>query len=388
MKDIEASVTVPTIDMSTLRQRKNATTPSSSNSADLKRHQNLVRQINRASEDDDEDKAIKEAIMLHQKETNKQMTKTLMNCFLFLVGFVIFLYVYLSYGDNDASNKSSLAKALGILLGLNKRAKISLPPNAKVFATTSIMKSDLDQFIYPSWPWSSSKNDASQFLVPKSGKGSEIQNILHRTALLKKDRGITIDLYDPSEMLLFLQGEHGLKCNSAIDGNNKSIFDQYLSLGKSGAKEAQKMLWVWCAFYSGEAYGFLDLDAYEVHLGPSLIHGLANSRIKNFALDSTAVEVADGSAIDPTFVTSVIFISETMSSVAEGMITYIVNADADGISNDFMSKSIDHLNGLIESEIGSWTLARTNCAEPKNTFTLADICSPAGCCEVDRPRTR
>ena len=385
MKDIEAGATVPTIDMSALRQRKNAT-QSSSNSADLARHKHLVRQINRASEDDDEDKAIKEAIMLHQKETNKQMTNIFMNSLLFLGGLVICLYIYTSSGDNDASNKSSLAKALGILLGLNKRTKQSLPPNAKIFATTSIMKSDLDQFIYPSWPWSSSKND-SRFLVPKNGKGGEIQNILHRTALLKKDRGITIDLYDPSDMLLFLHGEHGLKCNSAIDGNNKSIVDQYLRLGQSGAKEAQKMLWVWCAFYSGEAYGFVDLDAYEVHLGPSLIHGLANSRIKNFALDSTAIEVADGSAIDPAIVTSVLFISDSISNVAEGMIKFIVNAEAHEISNDFMSKSIDHFNGLIESEIGSWTLAETNCAEPKYTYTLADICSPAGCCEVDRPRT-
>jgi|AntRauTorckE5430_2_1112549.scaffolds.fasta_scaffold15790_1 hypothetical protein len=369
--------------MSSLRQRKNIT-PSFSSIAEnhLARHQLLVRQINKASEDDDEDTVIKEAIMFQQVEANKRIAKSQMISFLFLGGVVVVLYLYL---DIDPNNQSSLVKALGVLIGLNKRTRVALPETAKIFASTSIMKSDLDQFIYPSWRWLSSKNNA-QFLVPKSGRGGQIQDILHRTSLLKKDRGIAVELYDPSDIQLFLQGEHGLKCNSAVDSESKTIFDQYVAFGQSGENIAQKMIWMWCALYSGEAYGFLDLDAYEVHLGPSLVHSLSKNRIKNFVMDSNAIEVKDGSSIDHSLVTSVMFIPEKMSSVAEGMLQFNMDVDPGKIPNDFAARGIHHMNGLIEKEKESWTLARTNCAEHTNTFTLADVCSPVGCCEVTWPR--
>jgi len=388
MKDIEAVAIVSTIDMSSLRQRKNAN-PSSSSAAEdhLARHQLLVRQINRASKDDDENTAIKEAIMVQQKQANKQMAKAQMNLFLVLGGLVILLYLFLSRDDNDPTNKSSLVKALGIVLGLSKRTKATLPKTAKIVAATSIMKSDFDQFRYPAWPWSSSNNNA-QFLVPKSGKGGSIQKILHRTSLLKKDRGIAVELYDPSDIQSFLQGEHGLKCNSAVDSGNKSIFDQYLAFGQSGAKEAQKAVWMWCALYSGEAYGFLDLDVFEVRLGASLVHSLSKKLIKNFVMNSNAIEVKDGSSIDPSLVTSVIIIPEKMSSVAEGMLQFSLNVDPGEIPEDFYKKSIDHMNVLIEDEKELWTLARTNCAELTETFTLADVCSTVACCEVTWPRKR
>jgi len=397
MDDIEAAIEIKPTDMSSLRKRKNSTTtnPSSttsssntefsSNTEHLARHQNLVRQINRATDDDDDDKELKQAIMKNQMETNKEMAKTQVRLFVFLFALVVVSYMYLSMQE-DANNKSSLAKALGILLGMNKRNKLALPSSARVVASTSILKETLEKYTFPSWPWSSS---SSKFLVPGTEEGREIQRLLHRTTQLKSERGVTVELYDPSDIQSFLKSEQGQECTAVNENANHSILEQYDKFGQLGFKEGQKMLWLWCAIYTGEAYGFVDLDLYEVLLGHRLIHDLSKNKIQNVVIDSGSLETEEGMATgtDPSFITSILFVPNRNSTVAKGMLKYFMAVDIEP-SYGFMAAGVERMNELIQGESEAWTLLQANCGEATSLWPLATVCTSDACCDIKLPLKR
>ena len=43
------------------------------------------------------------------------------------------------------------------------------------------------------------------------------------------------------------------------------------------------------ANYTGEAYGFVDLDLYEVHLSRRFINDLSEEKIKNTIIDTVSI---------------------------------------------------------------------------------------------------
>ncbi|GFH51874.1 predicted protein [Chaetoceros tenuissimus] len=334
------------------------------------KNQDFVKQYKQSLIEEDDDKIFKDAIMKQHKEMNKQQMGNQMTMILFLVGFVALLYIYASNASEDpSSNKSGLAKALGILLGINKRTKVMLPAGSRIISTTSIQKSDLDQFLYPSWPWRS--ND-SKFLIPGNEKGRQIQKILHRRSILKKDRNINVEIFDETDVLSFLSSETGQRCNNT----QVSIVDHYKSFQM---EETKNMVFAWCMLFTKEAFGFLDLDHFEVHLQASLIHGITTGKIKNFILDSRNMQVSDGSD-DTKLVTSIIFPGPS-SNIARDMLKYFMTSDNSN-EEQLLTDSVDVMNEIIDREKDQWTLPRTNCVNLRHGITMADICGSDYCCEV------
>lgn len=337
------------------------------------KNQDFVKQYKQSLIEEDDDKIMKDAIMKQHKEMNKQQMGNQMTMILFLVGFVGLLYIYASNASEDpSSNKSGLAKALGILLGLNKRTKVMLPTGSRIISTTSIQKSDLDQFLYPSWPWRS--ND-SKFLIPGNEKGRQIQKILHRRSILKKDRHIDVEIFDETDVISFLSSETGQRCNNVLN-TEVSIVERYKSFQK---EETRNMVFAWCMLFTKEAFGFLDLDNFEVHLQASLIHGIATGKIENFILDSRKIQINDGND-DTTLVTSIIFPGSS-SNIARDMLKYFLTVNNTN-EDQLLKDSVHQMNSIIDREKDRWTLPSTNCVNLRHGITIAEICTSDYCCEV------
>mmetsp|Transcript_7433 Transcript_7433/g.14059 ORF Transcript_7433/g.14059 Transcript_7433/m.14059 type:complete len:405 (-) Transcript_7433:1283-2497(-) len=401
MIDLEAAVAhQPQDTMSQqIRHRKNVTTsgpnPMNMSSSDnlpkehMRSNQYLVQQINRASKmDDDDDELMKKAMIRHQDEANKRMAKGLLNLMLFLAVFVFLLYLFATNGSSDEESQSALAKSLGILLGLRKRSVINLPKSKKIVASISFMKTELSQYLYPSWPWSYSSNN-SQYLIPNSGKGASINNILHRVTQLKKLNNLDVVLYDPKDIESFLASEKGKKCSLVSGNQQKIILEQYHLYGNHGAKEAQKMLWMWCLLYTNEAQGFLDLDSFEVQLGHGLISSLATNQIQNLVMDSNTIQTRNGETISPSLVTSLLFLLDSTSHVPQKMLEYFLETStlSDLSRDNLLKDSILRMNDSIATEKEKWTLPKTDCIEQKEYFPLADVCDNVMlCCQLIRPR--
>jgi len=390
MADIETVFMPKTEDMSTsLRRRRNATSTTnpvedSHSNEKIAIHQRLVREINKAGNDEDDE--FKRALMLQQMESNKQLAQAQFQLVVFLFVMAAITYIYLSLGEDDTNNKSSLAKALSILLGLSNNGNhVSLPSWAKVFASSSISKTSLLGYSYPSRPWSSPSLN-SNFLVPSTDEGRRIQDMLHRTTKLKAERGLNVEIYDSNETITFLEGEHGQQCSAA---GGDSIRKQHELFGKLGMSDAQKMLWMWCAFYTGEAYGFVDLDLYEVHLSRRFINDLSEEKIKNTIIDTVSIMTKESLDINTiSLASSVLFIPDRQSAVAKSMLHFFMTVDTDNIPHDLMKRSTDHLNEMIQEERDLWTLLHANCLEHKSRWPLATLCQGEICCEVTLPKTQ
>jgi hypothetical protein len=345
-----------------------------------------VRQINRASEEEGDDELMRKKMIHHQNEVNQKMAKRLLNI-LVLFGFLfLFLYLYECAGNGKNENQSALAKSLGILLGLRKRENPTLPKTKIVVSFIPFMRTELEQYSYPSWSWPFSTNDP-QYLVPDSGKGSKIKTILHRVAQLKKINNLHVELHDPNDVESFLSGEYGQICSKVLQGSeHRNIFKQYQSFGYHGAKSAQKLLWMWCLLYTDQAHGFLDLDLYNIQLGYGLISSLTNHQIQNLIVDPSSIEIKNDEKVLPSFVTSSLFLMDATSNVPQGMLRYFLESDANSISQSFMMDSILHMKELIMAENDKWVLPKANCVDQNHYFPLADICYNSTCCQLIRPR--
>lgn len=397
MADLEAAVVSQLQDPMSqhIRNRKNVTatkrgatsmnisttvTPSEEN---LKSNQYLVQRINRASKNEDEDEFMRRAMIRHQNETNKRMAKGLLNLMLFLTASILFLYLYVTAGDEGS--QSALAKSLGILLGIRKRTVVTLPKTKKVVSPISFMKTELDQYLYPSWPWSYSINN-SQYLIPNSGKGALIKNILHRVTQLKKVNNLDVVLHDPNDVKSFLAGDKGKICSSVAASEHNSILEQYQLYGEYGAKDIQKVLWMWCLIYTNEAHGFLDLDSYDVQLGYSLISSLASNEFQNLVMDPNTMEPRNEETISPSLITSLLFVLDGSTNVPQQMLKFLLESNVDPSIDDLMKYSIVRMKELIVAEKEKWTLPKVDCIEQKEYFPLADICDESKCCQLIRPR--
>lgn len=373
-----------------IRNRKNVTTREAtsmgiSSKESLRSNQYLVQRINRASRNEDDEEVMKKTMIRHQNEANKRMAKGLLNLMLFFAVCIFLLYLYAATGSSNDESQSALAKSLGILLGMRRRTTITLPKTKKVVSSISFMKTELNKYMYPSWPWSYSAK-SSQYLIPNSGKGALIKNILHRITQLKRINNLDVVLYDPKEMESFLASEKGQVCSSVTGNQQNTILEQYQLFGKHGAKEAQKLLWMWCLFYTNEAHGFLNLDSYDVQLGYGLISSLATSQIQNLVLDSNTIQTRKGETIPPSLVTSLLFLFDTSSHVPQQMLEYLLEPTRDPSIDNLMKDSIQRMNELIVAEKEKWILPKVDCIEQKEYFPLADICDDSICCQLIRPR--
>lgn len=389
MLDIEAAVTEKDTTMSTsLRRRRNPTPQpdalgrSRSNQITT-RQRKIINMINRT--DDDENDEAQKALILEQMESNKQIAKAQFQLLIFLVVMTLITYAYLSFQESDPENKSSLAKALGILFGIKNRNQAGLPSWCKLVSFSSVPKKALLNYRYPSWPWLSSSK--TQFLIPGTEDGRRIQQLLHRTLKLKSERGLNVEIFDSNATIMFLDGAYGQQC-SAING--RSIREKYEIFGGLGMNQAQKMLWVWCAFYTGQAQGFIDLDLYEVDLSSIFINKLSEKEIQNAIIDASSAIIDDALETDITaLASSILFIHDRQSSVAKAMLEFFMGADVNvSDPHNLIFESIQHFNDLIKIEKDSWTLLNANCLEQKQRWPLGALCQGENCCEVTMPKNK
>lgn len=390
MADVENPIIGSTIEADiimspSLRKRNTANMNIDRNSKDrISKHQHLVMKINRASrtDDDDEDEKLKEKLMLEQMKSNKETARAQFQRVGFLLIAVIGTYLFLSLGsDTNNENKSGLSKALGILLGINRRNQARLPSWAKVVATSSVPTKSLDEYSYPSWPWSSNSN--SNFLVPSTDESKRVRDILHRTTKLKGERGINVDLFSQIEITAFLM-KHRQQCSNIGVNNGQTILDKYETFGNFGMMEAQKQLWLWCAVYTGTIYGFVDLDLYEVYLSHRFINDLSNDKIKNAILQPGSMGSQHG--IDAETTLPILFIPNKNSTVAKSMLQFFMELGEGAIQDDIMAKSTRHLNDVLQTEPDLWTLLQADCIEQKNRWPLATVCKQNACCQVIVPK--
>ena len=389
MTDIESALTPQAEDMSaSVRRRRNAssTVESANNETSAKMrlssNQRLVQQINSHVDEDDE---FKKAMIKERMASNNQMVHAQVQTVVFLFGLLALLYLYLSFGESDPQKMSSLTKALRILLGFNNHKNHDgLPRGKKLVASTTIDESSLDEFKYPSWPWASSSS-YSNYLVPGTEEGRRIQNMLHRTSKFKAKK-LDVELYGTNEMISFLESEKGQMCN--IAGEN-TIRIQYDLFGEIGMAQIQKMLWAWCSLYTGEAYGFLDLDSYEIDMKELFINYLSRGRIQNAIIDigSIKTDTLNTQVEKVSLASSMIFIGNRQSAVAKAMLEHMMSVDINNLPYNLIEESLNQIIPSIQQEKDLWTVLNANCLSNKSRsrLQLANICQGQECCEVTMP---
>mmetsp|Transcript_10285 Transcript_10285/g.15539 ORF Transcript_10285/g.15539 Transcript_10285/m.15539 type:complete len:412 (-) Transcript_10285:44-1279(-) len=368
----------------------------------LSQHQKLVRKINRADQDEDEEeKEFKRLVMQQQMQSSQKTIKSMVKFIIILLGTTALLYIYLLFLNPSEGNASSLTKALGILFGMgNKRVVGRLPSSARIISSTSISTDKLSDYIFPSWswPWSapSPSSSSSQYLVPVNIE-EPIRQILHRKLSIKASVGVDVELFDVRGMEGFLSGEHGRRCADVIvpidSISSPSMVDYFNNYASTGLKDGQRAVWLWCMVYSGQAYGYVDLDERnDLQLTRNLIYDLSKTKLKNVFIDthgdfSDVIEdrkFADNLQMKQMKQISVLFLPNQESKVAKGMLRYL-SRDEQKYQNgdDFVQQMEEHMVKLVKLERNLWTPLRLECEKRKGIRPLIRVCSAKdSCCSL------
>jgi hypothetical protein len=346
----------------------------------ISQNQKLVRRFNKANDEDpDEDetsKAIRKVFSQKQKEANENMTNQIMN--LLSIVFVIFILIniYLSVGVSERNQNSPLIKALRILVG-KRQSKPFLPAGTTFATVTSLSKNLVNEFMYPSWPWSKS---SSQFLMPKEAIGNTpVGKILRQIMRYKSDLGAETLLLTNDDIEAFLSGVNGQKCNS-IQSNSFTLLQRYQEFGRYGMKDGQRMLVTWCLLYSGQAYAVMDIDRYDVIIRYKYVQDMKKGLVKNAFVGFDKFEtrtIGDTSSL----ATSLIIIQNPAeSSVPEGMLKYLSEVDVQS-SKEFEQAVNEKMIELIGNESSNWTRLLVNCEELVPSSSMK-ICQSNRCCDL------
>lgn len=364
-----------------LRKRKNPQSlptaniiadDSSRNSTDqqkLRQHTKLMKEINSVVDEDEDDqaRAMKEMMMKFQRKKNDEMTNAFLRIIIGIVFILILLYVIvLSHTPADEpSLMNSIVKVLRILLGM-KTKQIYLA-SSKIVASTSIPKTSIDDFLIPGWPWQRGSFAAKKYLVPPGTK-EPIKNILHEIMKLKHERGINIDIYDEDMMRDYLTSNIE-ECgnDTGTRSTNPTIVEKFdelrqQSIGKNNSND-HKRLWLWCMMYTGDTFGYLDVENHMIELSTSMLRklslGTRQYGIENLLINPSTV---DGSNSETK---AMMFISTDKSRVAKGMLQFM-------IKNSFSEETqIEELKRLIHfvSKEGenheNWVTLNAHCTDDR-----------------------
>lgn len=347
----------------------------------ISQNQQLVRRFNKTTNDEDPDedetsKAFRTVLLQKQKESNEKMTHLVMNILAIVFGIFILLNIFLSFGVSERNENSPLIKALKILVG--KRQTKPLLPLGTTFATvTSLAKTLVDEFMYPSWPWSKS---SSQYLMPKEALGNApVGKVLRQIMRYKSDLGADTLIVTNDDVGDFLSGTNGQKCNSILT-NNLTLLQRYQEFGRLGMTDGQRMLVTWCLLYSGQAYAVIDLDRYNINIRHKYVQDVKNGLVKNAFVSYDNTET-NSSWDSLSLATSLIIIqSSTASSVPEGMLKYLAEADVQS-SKEFVRAANQRMMELIGNESSDWTKLLMNCEETISSSSLK-ICQSNQCCDL------
>jgi len=279
--------------------------------------------------DDDEFKAMKKRIAKHQMNSGNVMCMVQTVVLLILFLSIISIYAWLlirspsslsssstsslrivtetNKGSSGIVNIESLKKSLGILrksLGIFifGRRRPEMPTPIRFVTITSKENSEvIHDLSYRKLFWrpaSSASENESEYLVPTTRRYEPVRNFLHRTMRLRS-KGMDMSLLHVHKMRTFLEGKSGEECcvdttttgyigsgGGTVDSgrpddlagsNDKSLLDQFDSMGERGLVEAQKHLWIWCMLYTGEVHGFIDLDTFDIDLKKEFIYDMSSA---------------------------------------------------------------------------------------------------------------
>ncbi len=391
--------------MASLRQRKirdnvegtkKASSASPRYEQKILNHSRLVKQINNGGEDEEERK-FKQFMVQKQMQSSQEMAKSMMRILMMTAGVMITLFIFLSMSGNpDNQNGSSLTKALRILMGMNSKNRAGLPPSAKIVSSTSILKSELEDFVYPSWFRRRASDKKVQYLVPNIAEDEPIRQILHRKMSIKAKVDVDIELFDRDDMRSFLSGDHGQYCQEAIDDSDdtisvnsthqkNSILEQFQLLGDIGYEDGQKALWVWCTMYSKQAYAFIDLERYEVKLSRNIFHDISSGKVKNLFIGAHGESTEGDGKISHG---SILFMPEQgKSDVAKGMLQHLtrkIEPSREGALK-LLNESEEKMLSLIESESDLWTPLHVSRQNKKVKRPFLDICIDTNLCYPAMP---
>ncbi len=387
--------------MASLRQRKirdnvvgekKVTSASPSYEPKTTNHSKLVRQINNLTDDDDEEeRQFKQFMVQKQMHSSQEMAKSMMRTLMMMAGIIIILFTFLSMTENSNNqNASSLTKALRILMGMNNNRRVGLPSSAKLVSSTSILKSDMEDFVYPSWFRRRTSGKKVQYLVPNVAEDEPIRQILHRKLSIKAKVDVDVELFDRYDMHLFLSGDNGQYCQEAMDDSENvlsTILEQFQHFGDIGYGDGQKALWVWCMMYSKQAYAFLDLERYEVKLSRNLFHDLSAGKVRNLFIGAHGESIeGDDARINHS---SILFMPEQgKSDVAKGMLQYLTRkiGPSKEAALQLLHESEGRMLSLIESESDLWTpLEYVSRQNKKAKRPFLEICMEKNICYSAMP---
>lgn len=343
----------------------------------ISQNQQLVRRFNKTNDEDpDEDetsKAFRKVFMQKQKEANENMTNMVMN--IILIVFVTFIFINI-FLNTQTQNDSSLVKALRILVG-KRQSKPLLPVGTTFVTVTSLSKNLINEYMYPSWPWSKS---SSQYLMPKEVLGNApVGKLLRQIVRYKSDLGAETSILTNDDVGDFLSGTIGQKCSSALP-NNLTLLQRYQELGRLGITDGQRMIVTWCLLYSGQAYAVIDLDRYNINIGYKYVQDVKKGLMKN-AFVSYDDSFTNSSWENLSLATSLIIIqSPTTSSVPEGMLKYLIESDVQS-SKEFARGANQKMIELIGNESSDWTRLVMNCEDSVSSSTMK-ICLSNQCCDL------
>jgi len=349
----------------------------------------LFRNNNNATgEDGDEEARQFEQIMLNHYAKSQSLSSSVINflgCVLFII-LVAYCVVIFYEPTEEPSIMHSIIKALSILLGLNKK-EIFFANSSIVASTTSSASTEkFEEYLYPTWPWvrKAYTKENNIYIVPDTSEDEPIKQILHQVMKLKKDRGVSIDIFNEDMMRDFLI-KFGHQCDitsSKFNSNHQTSngmpfilqkFDEWKGMGSMNTNH-MKNLWIWCMIYSGEAHGYLDIESYDIQLNYEFLKKLSLGS-KPFGMENVIIETNE--ITDPilleeggNFVLSMspfLFVRSKESKVAKGMLNFMLTSD-DTMDDAILSKK---LSILIKSQKDEDDEEN----KTENWFVLSPVCT-------------